>query len=195
MSRIKALDQDVFWWINSHHSTFLDWFLWTFSQSWSWFIVVILFYVALTLRKDIKSWLWILVGLGLCILLADQISSNVIKDGIQRLRPCHEFEGVRMFHTGKGGLYGFVSSHAANAFAIAMFISLMYGKKQDGKRHPMIPILIFGWAIIVAYSRPYLGKHYPGDVICGALLGLGIGALVYFAICKIRLKISSRSSA
>lgn len=197
MEWIEALDESLFWWINGHHSTSLDWIMWTFSQSWSWFVAVVLFYLLITLRKDSKNWLWILLGIALCFLLADQISTNAIKDGVQRLRPCYEFSGVRMFHTGKGGLYGFVSSHAANAFAIAMFMSLAYGgrKKEDGYRNVAIPFITFGWAFVVGYSRPYLGKHYPGDVVCGALLGLGVGAVVYFVICKIRLWISSRSSA
>lgn len=178
----------------------LDWVLWCFSQPWSWAIVILSVFFLITIRYDRKSWLWVLVGIGLCFLLADQISSNAIKDGVQRLRPCYELEGVRMFHTGKGGLYGFVSSHSANAFAVAMFLSLLYGgrkqRKENGEyRSMMIPYVMFGWAIIVGYSRPYLGKHYPGDVVCGALLGIGVGATIYFVISRIRERIASKSQA
>ncbi len=189
MNRIEALDELLFRWINNHHCTFLDWSMWTISQSWSWLIVILLFFIFVTLRNDRKNWLWIILGIALCFLLADQISNNAIKDGIQRLRPCYQLDGVRMFHTGKGGLYGFVSSHSANAFAVAMFLSLSYGKKNKS-----ISWIMFLWAVLVAYSRPYLGKHYPGDVVCGALLGLGIGAAVYFVISRIRLKTSAKSA-
>lgn len=199
MKTIETLDEALFWWINSHHTSFLDWILWVFSQHWSWAIVIVAVYGFVTLRKDRRGWLWVLIGIGLCFLLADQISSSVIKDGVQRLRPCHQFEGVRLFYTSKGGLYGFVSSHAANAFAIAMFLSLRYGgKKSDNNlkyKTPILPYLLMIWAAIVSYSRPYLGKHFPGDVVCGALLGLGVGAVVYFVIEKISLKIASRQSA
>ncbi len=206
MTKIITLDQTVFRWVNGHHSDWLDWTMWCFSQGWSWLIVILTAYIFITLRNDRKGWLWILAGIGLCFLLADQISTNAIKEGVQRLRPCHELEGVRMFHTGKGGLYGFVSSHSANAFAIAMFFSLMYGgkrKAESGKRKAMsgefrsaaLPYLMFGWAMITGYSRVYLGKHYPGDVICGALLGIGVGAAVYFAISRIRRRAASKSVA
>ncbi len=216
MDRIIALDKELFWWINGHHSGWLDWTMWVFSQSFSWLIVLLAVFIFITLRRDRRSWLWVLAGLGLCFLLADQISNEAIKEGVQRLRPCHELEGVRMFRTNKGGQYGFVSSHAANAFAVAMFLSLMYGGKrkaesgerkaesvganscvrpESGKRSALLPVLLFAWASITGYSRAYLGKHYPGDIVCGALLGIGVGALVYFVISSIRRRIASKSSA
>ena len=205
MDRIIALDKELFWWINGHHSGWLDWTMWVFSQSFSWLIVLLAVFIFITLRRDRRSWLWVLAGLGLCFLLADQISNEAIKEGVQRLRPCHELEGVRMFRTNKGGQYGFVSSHAANAFAVAMFLSLMYGGKrraengkrkvENGKRSALLPVLLFAWASITGYSRAYLGKHYPGDIVCGALLGIGVGALVYFVISSIRRRIASKSSA
>ena len=210
MDRLKAIDEQVFWWINSHYSDTLDWALWCLSQKWSWAIVILLVLLLVTLRKDRSSWMWFLIGIALCFLLADQISNNAIKDGIQRLRPCHALEDVRMFRTGKGGLYGFVSSHAANGFAVAMFVSLLYGGRRrqegvaregdrfwkslgSGYRTPWIAPLMMTWAVLMSYSRPYLGKHYPGDIICGALLGLGIGAMVYFVISRIRFFIAARS--
>ena len=89
-----------------------------------------------------------------------------------------------MFRTYCGGEYGFVSSHAANVFSLAIFLTLRYRKSLASSTHKrknacLFPILIFLWAAIVGYSRPYLGKHYPGDVICGAMLGLAIGTLVH----------------
>ena len=196
MEKIKALDETVFWWINSHYNTMADWTLWVFSQPWSWLIFLLAIYLLVTVRHDRKSWAWVLLGIALCFLLADQISNNVIKDGVQRLRPCYALENVHMFHTGRGGSYGFVSSHAANAFAVAMFLSLTYGgrKKVQGHSYPWMPYILMLWAVIVGYSRVYLGKHYPGDVVCGALLGLGLGAIVYFVISKIRSRISSKEA-
>lgn len=205
MERIIEIDKSVFWWVNSHHTDWLDWTMWVFSQSWSWLIVIVLAYYFTTIRHDRRSWLWVLAGIAVCILLADKISTDAIKDGVQRLRPCYELDGVRMFHTSKGGHYGFVSSHAANAFAVAMFLSLLYGGKRNtgsgeqsaknSYRSMALPYLLFAWATVTGYSRAYLGKHYPGDIICGAVLGLGVGALVYFVISLIRRKIASKSLA
>lgn len=207
MERLIEFDTTVFRWINGHHNDMLDWLLWTVSQHWCWVVVIVAVYLLVTLRRDRRSWAWVLLGIALCFLLADQISNNVIKDGVQRLRPCWGLEDVRMFHTSKGGQYGFVSSHASNVFALAMFFSLLYGgKRRRGQqdkgggdstepyRAAWLPWVLMAWACLVGYSRCYLGKHYPGDVVCGAFLGLGVGALVYFVISRIRRLIASRSS-
>ena len=189
LETLKEIDTQWFLWVNSHHTTALDWTMWTLSQHWSWAVVIMLAFVLLTLRKEPRRWWLVAVGVVLCFLLADQ-GSGLIKDTVCRLRPCHALEEVRMFRTGKGGLYGFPSSHAANAFSVAIFLSLAYGRK-----HKTLAWILFSWATIVAYSRPYLGKHYPADILCGALLGLGIGAAVYFVISRIRARTSSRRSA
>ncbi len=196
MTKIITLDQTVFRWVNGHHSDWLDWTMWCFSQGWSWLIVILTAYIFITLRNDRKGWLWVLAGIGLCFLLADQISTNAIKEGVQRLRPCHELEGVRMFHTGKGGLYGFVSSVKRKAESGERRTENGERGAENGKfRSTVLPYLMFGWAMITGYSRVYLGKHYPGDVICGALLGIGVGAAVYFAISRIRRRAASKSVA
>ena len=182
---LETFDTQLFYWINSHHSPASDWILWVASQSWSWAIVILAAFSVSTLRKEPRNWWVVLIGIGLCFLLSDRISVMSFKDVVCRLRPCHALENVRMFRTGCGGQYGFVSSHAANVFALAMFFALRYAKRGS-KASIFFCCAIFAWAILVGYSRPYLGKHYPGDVLCGALLGLGVGALVHFLLCKLQ---------
>lgn len=117
----------------------------------------------------------VVMGLALTVALCDQVSASVCKPLFMRLRPSHA-DGVREFlhyvGTYRGGLYGFVSSHAANAFGAAMYASLLLKKKA-------FTVFIFCFAAAVGYSRIYLGVHYLGDVIGGALLGAILGALVY----------------
>lgn len=194
LEHLNSLDTKLFWFINSHHCAVCDWIMWGASQMWSWIAVMIIVYILLLVRGDWRRWWMILLGILLCFLLSDKISVIAFKDVVQRLRPCHALEGVTMFRTHCGGLYGFVSSHAANAFAQATFLGLVaYSFKHlDQQRYgkeslfpTLMPCLLFDWAILVGYSRPYLGKHYPGDVICGAILGIAIGALVYFLYCKV----------
>jgi len=184
---VNAVDTNLFYWINHHHSAWLDILLWTASQGWSWVVVLTLAFAFGTLRHEPHRWWLVLIGIALCFLLSDRISVVCFKDVVCRLRPCHVLDNVRMYRTTCGGLYGFVSSHAANVFALALFLSLrhnkavrLHGTQRTKWRNKCFPLALFAWAAVVAYSRPYLGKHYPGDVVCGALVGLGMGALVFF---------------
>ena len=127
------------------------------------------------------------------IIIADQSSVQLFKNTFQRLRPCHNEAISNLVHIVNnkcGGLYGFVSSHATNTFAFAVFTSLFFSKKY-------ISLLLIFWALVVSYSRIYLGVHYPLDVIGGGILGLTIGILVFkiylFTFNKVNLKSGSDS--
>lgn len=180
---LKQFDTEAFLWINSHHTTVLDWVLWTVSQHWCWAVVVLAAFGWLTLRNEPRRWWLVAAALGLCFLLADQGSVHLFKDTVCRLRPCHALEDVRMFHTHCGGQYGFVSSHAANALAIVTFLILRYRKQT------WACILLVLWATVTCYSRAYLGKHYPGDLLCGALFGAVIGLVVWWLCAWIEKKL------
>lgn len=176
LETLKEIDTQWFLWINSHHTTALDWTMWTLSQHWSWAVVIVLAFMLLTLRQEPRRWWLVTVGVVLCFLLADQ-GSVLIKDTVCRLRPCHALEDVRMFRTHCGGQYGFVSSHAANAFAVALFFVLRYWKRLK-RQWPLLLLIV--WALATSYSRAYLGKHYPGDLVCGAILGCIIALIVWW---------------
>ncbi len=104
--------------------------------------------------------------LAVTLLMTDQISSHVIKPLAQRERPCVELNDVRAL-IGVKTSFSFPSSHAANIFGAATVLSLKY-------RRLMVPFVVIATA--VAYSRVYVGVHYPLDVIAGAALGVGFGA-------------------
>ena len=189
MDNVLELDTNVFWWINSHHCGVLDWVLWVFSQGWSWVIVLVAVIFFVTLKHEPKNWWIVLVGLVLCILIGDRISVMCFKDVFCRLRPCHALEGVRMFRTSCGGQYGFVSSHAANVFTFAVFLALRYKSVPRKTKFYWLGFGLIAWAMVVCYSRPYLGKHYPGDVLCGAVLGIILGVFVWWLMGKIEILI------
>ena len=186
---METIDTQVFYWINHHHNPLADHVLWIASQGWSWAIVLVAVICAVTLRKEPRRWWVVMIGIVLCFLLSDRISVMVFKDVFCRLRPCHALDSVRMYNTSCGGLYGFVSSHAANVCALAMFFALRYRKKLQPRW--VLPVLMFAWAALVCYSRPYLGKHYPGDVVCGGLLGIVVGTIVFFIMQFIENKYTS----
>ncbi|MBR3784355.1 MAG: phosphatase PAP2 family protein [Bacteroidales bacterium] len=185
LETLKEIDTQWFLWINSHHTTALDWTMWTLSQHWSWAVVIVLAFVLLTLRQESRRWWLVAIGVVLCFLLADQ-GSVLIKDTVCRLRPCHALEDVRMFRTHCGGQYGFVSSHAANAFAVALFFVLRYWKRLK-RQWPLLLLIV--WALATSYSRAYLGKHYPGDLVCGAILGCIIALIVWWLTDTIEKKL------
>lgn len=109
--------------------------------------------------------------------MGDRISVMAFKDVFQRFRPCHNPDIASLVHLvdGCGGKFGFVSSHAANSFALALFTGLLLRKHYKY----ILPIMLF-WAALVSYSRIYVGVHYPGDILGGAILGTVIGIFVYW---------------
>lgn len=110
------------------------------------------------------------------ITFTDQ-TSNLFKYGFKRLRPCHNeniSNLIRIVGNRCGGLYSFFSGHATNSMAIAVFFGLLLKNKYNY----LFPLLIL-WALLVAYSRIYVGVHFPLDVFIGMLFGLLYGALFY----------------
>lgn len=102
------------------------------------------------------------------IVLSDYISSALIKNLVERVRPCFAVENVRLI-VGTTGGFSFPSSHAVNNFAMAALFSYHY---------PRARISLFVFAFLVAFSRIYLGLHYPSDMLGGAVIGMGIGFLI-----------------
>ncbi len=186
---LNNLDTQFFYFINGHHCAVMDWVMWVLSARWSWLIVIVAAFCFSTLRHESKHWWIVLAGIGLCFLLADQGSVQLFKNTVCRLRPCHALEIVHMFREGCGGLYGFISSHAANAFAIAVFFCLRYWKKDR-----IVPICMIAWAFLTSYSRAYLGKHYPGDLICGALFGVLVAFVVHGVVRWIEKKLQKNET-
>jgi len=191
MSLIESLvefDKQLLLVLNSLHTPFFDEVMWIFSAKFTWIplYLTVLFFI-------FKRYRWqgavLLVLLILTITAADQISVRLFKNVFERLRPCHEPDIMNMVHSVHnycGGQFGFVSSHAANTAAFAVFTMLVFKQK-------MYTIGIIIWAIVVSYSRIYLGVHYPGDILGGFLLGIFCGWL-FFRIFNVYLHYKTRKS-
>ncbi len=170
---LERLDQQLFLILNSFNSPFWDQVMYSISGKLIWAPLYLSILIFLGFRYR-RKFLIILIFLILAVTLADQMSV-IIKNIVQRLRPCHEPALDGLVHIVKndcGGLYSFVSSHASNSFNVAL-LSLSFIKKR------WFTISIILWALIVGYSRVYLGVHYPGDVLCGSILGGFIGWSMY----------------
>jgi len=179
-------DKKLFLFLNGLNSGFFDVVMYYISYKYTW---IPLYAVILLLVFKRYRWrgLYFLLFVALLVFLSDR-SSVFIKETFLRPRPCHEpsLEGLVHIVKGKcGGRYGFVSSHAANTFAMATFVSGVLGR-----RFRFIMPVMFIYATLNAYSRIYLGVHYPADVIFGSLLGAGIGYALLFLWVKIVLPVN-----
>lgn len=168
MEQLLELDRDLLLQLNSYHAPWLDTvMMWaTATEAWIPLYLFLIFLIIRTYRKD--SWI-ILLGAGLTILIADQVTSQLMKPYFARLRPSHDptLQGLLHIVDGyRGGLYGFASAHAANTFGVAFFSWTVL------RAHYKWIFLVFFWAAVMTYSRIYLGVHYPGDIIVGAGVGI-----------------------
>jgi undecaprenyl-diphosphatase len=181
---ITKWDEAAFLWLNSFHSEALDPIVLQLTQTITW-IPLYLLVLYQIYRIDPKNTAWILGGVMLTILLSDQVASGLMKPYFERLRPCHDprWEGMLHLYGRCGGLYGFVSSHAANTFGLATFLTLKLGKKQKAIAW------LFLYALVVSYTRIYLGVHYPLDLFFGAVVGVLAAYFSWFCVVVIKRKI------
>ncbi len=181
IEQLITWDKELFLLLNSHHNSFWDFVMWWTSNKFVW-IPVYAYFFYLIIKSYKKKSLIIIVFLALMITLTDQVSVHLFKEVFQRLRPCHDpslASFVHIVHGKCGGQFGFVSSHAANYFGIALFLILFFGHRVKN-----FSWLVLLWVAGIGYSRIYLGVHFPGDVIGGALLGSFLG-YVMARLCQV----------
>lgn len=188
LQELLQLDKDFFLYLNGLGTPQWDNFFQFISHKLS-AVPLYVFLLILTFQKfGLKQTLVLLVSIALLITVTDQLS-NFFKYGVARLRPCHNPEIapiMRLVKSYCGGQYGYFSAHAANAFAVAVFFGSILKSKIK-----YISVCLVIWAALVAYSRVYIGVHFPLDIITGAVLGSLFGwlfvKLFIFAIRKISL--------
>jgi undecaprenyl-diphosphatase len=176
---LQRIDNGLLLRINHFNAPWLDQCMWVLSAKWINFPLAICIILLLKSQFSWKKTGLIFLLALVVVSLTDVISTQLFKDYFERLRPSHDpivHQYLHFYVIGPdnpylGGKYGFVSSHAANLAALFAFI-FPYLKKYTYSIYAL-GIYVF----LVAYSRVYLGVHFPSDVLCGALLGLAIGWL------------------
>ena len=185
------LDSQFFLYLNGLHTDWLDPIMIAITKMWVWLPLYVLWIFLAAKQYGKKCW-WILLAVGVVVLCSDQLASHVCKPLFQRLRPCFNTDLQDLIYLPKGmagGQFGFVSSHAANTFAIATFLTAAFREK-----YRWAWLTLFAWALLSSYSRIYIGFHYPGDIIAGAILGVLVGLIIWKLFQIVSKKIEKKKS-
>ena len=170
-----SLDQRLMLALNGSDSLYMDGFMKLFTGTWIWMPLAIIILFVLFKNNKFHHFLLLALMIALTVYVCDRVSSGVIKPWVCRLRPSQDpalLDQIDIVNGARSGLYGFFSSHAANSFGIFMFLALVF-------RNRGLTLSMLVWALITSFSRIYLGVHYLGDVLCGAIFGMAVGALAY----------------
>jgi len=181
VEKILVYERDLFFMLNGSDSPFLDRFMWIFSGKTVWLPLAAFILIVLLYKKKWKESILILLAIVLVVTFCDQFASHVCKPIFTRFRPTHHpdfMDQVKTVFGYRGGRYGFISSHAANAFGFATYMSLLF-------RYRLFTWTIFLWAVLTAYTRVYLGVHFISDIVPGAIAGVFFGWLVYWLYVKV----------
>ena len=175
LNTLLNIDRYLLLSLNGSDSLFWDGCMLVYTSMAVWMpLAIILLYVILK-NNNIKDFFLLIVLVAIVATLTDTISSGICKPFFERWRPTNDpvlMYAVDVVNETRGGRFGFTSSHAANSFGIAVFFSLLI-------RHKALSTSLILWAVMNAFTRIYLGVHYPGDILAGTLIGVLVGWLVY----------------
>ena len=177
LEALNKIDTAILIWVHDHHNNIFDLFMpfVTDADNWILPILVLIFYLGIKGQKRGKITLVLLI---IALALADSICAQLLKPFFERIRPSHYgLEGLHLL-VSKGGKWSMPSNHAANMFSLAIVLSYFYKKYKP---------LLFLLAILISFSRVYVGVHFPGDVIVGGLIGFFISTSFLILWGKIKL--------
>ncbi|WP_340077459.1 phosphatase PAP2 family protein [Leptobacterium sp. I13] len=186
LERLIAYDKELFIFLNNLGSEPWDGFWLLVTDKWTSIPLYIVLLVLSFQKLGFKRTLVVIVSVVVMIIVTDQLA-NVFKYGVARLRPCHDetvMNSMRLVKAYCGGKFSYFSAHAANSFAVATFFAILFRPYVK-----WFSVVLVIWALMVAYSRIYIGVHFPMDIITGISVGLLIGWLFFILVQKINDKI------
>ncbi len=179
METLEALDRQLFLFLNSFHSVYLDEIMYLVTKIVIFTPLFIYWIYCLFKKYQAKKMLVLLPFIALLITITDQAATQT-KESVKRYRPTHNLEIGPQVHIVKeyrGGDHGFFSGHASNTFGVATLLFWMLSNKSMAFKSTF-----FLWAGLTSYSRIYLGVHYPSDIFTGMLVGIAAGTLVFYML-------------
>jgi len=174
LEELLRYDKELFLILNNLGSTNWDTF-WMFVTNKFSSIPLYVFLLYFSFKQFGLKKMLLLTGFAILMIVCTNGLADLFKYGVQRLRPCYDIdvnEVMRLVKDSCGGKYGYFSAHAANTMAVATFFSIFLKA-----RFRFIGTALLVWALLVAYSRIYLGVHFPMDVFTGMIIGLFFGWL------------------
>lgn len=173
LDRLLQYDKELLVYLNALGNENWDSFWMFLTNQFSWIPLFLLFFYLIFKSLGWKQGLTLLIFTAVLVAFSDQLA-NFFKASFQRLRPNQDpatNEIIRILKNNRS--YSFVSGHATTSTAVSLFMHLTL------KKHYSYTILFFIWPLLFAYSRMYIGVHFPIDVICGAILGALEGIVFY----------------
>ena len=165
LQSVIDLDTQVFLTVNSMHNSYWDTFMWLFSDKYVWIPLYVSLAFLIFKNYDPKVFLYCLLTVLVIIVFTDGVSSHILRPYIADV--VHIVDGHR------GGKFSFPSSHSANSWGLVFFIIYFF-------RQRLLTLFLVLWALVVCYSRLYLGVHYPGDLFVGMIVGFVGATMCYY---------------
>lgn len=182
LSSLTKLDADLLLAINGWRAGWADYFMYAFSGKLVWIPMYASILYVILRNMNWKLALGCIITVALTITFADQVCATLIRPHVARLRPANLgnplSDFVQIVNGYRGGAYGFPSCHAANTFGLVFFVFYVF-------RNRVLTAFMVVWALITCYSRSYLGVHYPGDLLVGAVVGAAGASLCYWLLHQI----------
>lgn len=172
MNWLIEKDQELLLFLNRLGDSAFDPFWLLMTSKWFWIPFYVILLYLLYKSFPLKKLIFVIILIAIGITISDQLA-GIFKYGVGRLRPCHnDLLMAKMRLVTCGGQFGFYSSHSSNSFFLVSFLSILIGEK-----YRILPYILLFWALLVSYSRIYLGVHFPLDVVYGAAVGFFLGGV------------------